>query len=465
MYLLPPAVSDWLPENHLAFFLMDVVMELDLRKIERSMRKKDPRGTRPYHPRMMTALLVYGYCIGVFSSRKIERATWEDVAFRTIAKEQHPDHTVISEFRRRHLNALKDLFLQTVRLCQAAGLVKLGRVALDGTKLKASASKHKAMSYDRMLKSEAELKAEIEQLIAQAAQTDQEEDEKYGKGKHGDELPEELRRREERRARIQQAREALEAEAREAHRRELEEQAKQKKKKEKKKDPGDRGGRGSGGAGTGSDARDEAVWPRHKVPHTADGDPTGKAQRNFTDPDSRIMKRDGTYLQGYNGQAAVDESHQIIVACGLTNQPPDVEHLPPMLEEIRAVTGQYPDELLADTGYFSAEHITYCEDRGVDPYIATGKLKHGDKPPTVRGRPPANQTAKQSMQRKLLTKKGRAIYAKRKQIVEPVFGQIRIGQGFRELLMRGLQKAEGEWALLCAAHNIRKLYRASLQPE
>jgi hypothetical protein len=393
-----------------------------------------------------------------------------------IAQEQHPDHTVISEFRRRHLQTLQDLFLQTVRLCQAAGLVKLGRVALDGTKVKANASKHKAMSYDRMLKSEAELKAEIDQLLTQAEATDQEEDRRHGKGRRGDEVPAELRRREDRRTRIAAARAALEAEAQAARKRELEAQAEAAA--DQARTAPDEATRERAAARAeqktaaaeklaaepAPEPESESEWPQHQVPHTPEGKPTDKAQRNFTDPESRIMKRDGAYLQGYNAQAAVDAEHQVIVGCGLTNQAPDVQHLPPMLDAVHAVTGSYPEQLLADAGYWDETHVDYCEARGVDPYLATGRQPHGEPPPTVRGRPPADLDAKGRMRRKLHTQRGRATYAQRKQIVEPVFGQIREAQGFRHLLLRGLEQARAEWALICAAHNLLKLHRAGLQP-
>ena len=435
-YLLPPSPSEWLPEDHLAYFILDVVEILDLSPIEDAIQAKDPRGTRPYDPRMMTSLLLYGYCVGVRSSRKIETASYEDLAFRVIAGGQHPDHTVISEFRRQHLDGLGGIFVQTAQLAQKAGLVKLGRVALDGTKVQANASKHKAMSYGRMLKAEAELEVEVGQLLAEAERIDREEDERYGRYRRGDELPEELRRREDRLRRIREAKEALEAEAAEARAVLLEERAENQRQKAK----------------TAEDSSE-----RKRAATRA-----AKAQRNFTDPDSRIMKRDGAYLQGYNCQAVVDEAHQIVVACAVTNQAPDPEHLPPLTEQINVNLGAFPDQLLGDTGYWDEEHVSFCEQREIDPYIATGRQKHGEKLPPVRGRPPKDLDAKGRMQRKLRTKRGREIYARRKAIVEPVFGQMREVQGLGRFLLRGLDKVPGEWQLFNAGHNLLKIFRAQI---
>lgn len=475
-YLLPPCPLDWLPEDDLARFILDVVEELDLTAIEEAYQAKDPRGTQPYDPRMMTTLLLYAYCVGVVSSRKIEQATYRDVSFRVISGEQHPDHTVISEFRRVHLEELKGIYLTTVRLSQEAGLVRLGRVALDGTKIQANASKHKAMSYERMLKTEGELKEEIEQQFSQAEQTDQEEDERYGRDRRGDELPEELMRRKDRLQRIREAKAALEAEAARARAEVLEERAEeQSRRAEETEDPSQRKQATTLSEKWASQAKelrerdsdDEPpppvdALPSHQVPTTPDGKPTAKAQRNFTDPDSRIMKRDGSYLQGYNCQAAVDDDHQIIVGCALTNQAPDQQHLPPVLEQVQRNCGRYPSELLADSGYWDQAHVGFCEDRGVDPYIATERLKHGEGPPPLSQEELQSADIRDQMRFKLRTDEGRAIYARRKAIVEPVFGQIREAQGIRRFLLRGIEKVRGEWALICAGHNLRKLHRARL---
>ena len=428
--LFPPSPREWLPEGHLAYFVMDVVRELDLGDIH-AHYERELRGYPPYHPQMMVALLVYGYSVGVASSRKIERKTHEDVAFRVIAAGHHPDHTAISEFRRIHLEALAGLFVQVLRLCQAAGLVKLGHVALDGTKVKANASKHKAMSYDRLKAKEKELRTKVKALLQAAENEDAYEDQKYGVTRRGDELPEELQRTKTRLAKIRAAKKALEEEARQ--------QAK---------------------SDDDEDEPPKGELPSHQIPRTKDEKPTAKAQRNFTDADSRIQKSGDGFVQGYNAQAAVDEGHQIIVAQALTNQPPDVEHLVPVLEQVVANCGQAPEVVTADAGYFSEENVRAAEALGCDPHIASGRRKHDEPRPKVRGRPPSNLTPKQRMARKLATLAGAAAYAKRKWVVEPVFGQIKQARGFRQLLLRGLTKARAEWSLICATHNLRKLHSA-----
>ena len=427
--LFPPSPREWLPEGHLAYFVMDVVGELDLAEIH-AHYERELRGYPPYHPQMMTALLLYGYCSGVASSRKIERKTYEDVAFRVIAAGHHPDHTAISEFRRIHLDALAGLFVQVLQLCRKAGLVKLGHVALDGTKVKANASKHKAMSYERMKQKETELRTKVKALLQAAENEDVYEDQKYGVTRRGDELPEELQRAKSRLAKIRAARKALEEEA--AH----------------GSDDDDAGGAGG------------TSLPNHQVPATKEGKPTPKAQRNFTDAESRIQKSGDGFVQGYNAQIAVDAEAQIIVAQALTNQPPDVQHLVPMLELVRENCGAMPASLSADAGYFSQENVQAAQSMGTDPHIATGRRKHDEPAPTVRGRTPANLTIKERMARKLRTIKGRAIYARRKAIVEPVFGQIKAARGLRQLLLRGLKKARGEWAMISLTHNLLKLHAA-----
>ena len=427
--LFPPSPREWLPEGHLAYFVMDVVGELDLADIH-AHYERELRGYPPYHPQMMTALLLYGYCSGVASSRKIERKTYEDVAFRVIAAGHHPDHTAISEFRRIHLDALAGLFVQVLQLCRKAGLVKLGHVALDGTKVKANASKHKAMSYDRMKQKETELRTKVKALLQAAENEDVYEDQKYGVTRRGDELPEELQRAKSRLAKIRAARKALEEEV--AH------------------GPDDDDAGGAGGTSL----------PNHEVPATKEGKPTAKAQRNFTDAESRIQKSGDGFVQGYNAQIAVDAEAQIIVAQALTNQPPDVQHLVPMLERVQENCGAMPANLSADAGYFSEENVRAAQSMGTDPHIATGRRKHDEPAPKVRGRTPANLTIKERMARKLRTIKGRAIYARRKAIVEPVFGQIKAARGLRQLLLRGLKKARGEWAMISLTHNLLKLHAA-----
>jgi len=491
-YLLPPSPREWLAEGHLAYVLLDVVEELDLQAIEAKYQAKDGRGVVPYDPRMMTALLFYGYCTGRPSSRGLERATYEDVAVRVLAGEQHPDHSRISEFRRANLKELTELFVQVLRLCQKAGLAKLGHVALDGTKVKANASKHKAMSYERMLKTEAELEQEVADLLAGAEQADQSEDAKYGKGRRGDELPEELRRRQERLEKIRQAKAELEAEAAAARARELSERAAEAEGGTEPRDgddpePPDGGGkrkrveavRAQAAAAREKAAkkaaeasqptpdtapRDRDTLPNHQVQNNKDGEPAPKAQRNFTDPDSRIMKRDGGYLQGYNAQAAVDGDHQIIVAVAVTNQAPDVEHLRPMLVEIEKNCGRLPETLSADSGYWSDDNSRQCDKRGVDAHIATGRERPGSgEPAETGGQPRASNDLKERMKAKLGTEDGRKTYGRRKTIVEPVFGQLRGPQGLANFALRGLEKVRAEWSLYCMAHNLRKLHRARAQ--
>jgi len=443
--LFPPSPVDWLPEGHLAFFIMDLVKELDLSEIY-APYERELRGYPPHDPGMMTALLLYAYAVGLPSSRMIERKTWEDVAFRVVAGGTHPDHSAISEFRRRHLEALSGLFVQVLRLCQKAGLVRLGHVSLDGTKLKANASKHKAMSYGRMKKTERELAQKVERMLSQAEKMDVEEDARYGKDKRGDEIPGELGRASERLARIRKLKAQLEAEAAE--------QAK---------------------AGKGADSRSERNGPdddpppsggddlpSHKVRAYKDGTPKDKAQRNLTDPESRIQKTRDGFIQGYNAQAVVDDAHQVIVAQALTNQPPDVEHFEPLMRRAVEGCGRPPKQASLDNGYWSAENVEAAIAMGIDVYIATGRPKHGEKPIATRGPLPKDATPKQRMARKLSTKKGQAIYARRKCIVEPVFGQIKGARGLRQLLLRGLTKARGEWSLHCLTHNLLKLHRAAV---
>jgi transposase len=438
--LFPPSLLDWVPEGHLSRFVLDVVEQLDMTAIH-SHYEREARGYPPHHPEMMVGLLLYAYCVGVPSSRKIEKRCYEDVAFRVITGNTQPDHTCISEFRRIHLAALAALFLQVLRLCREAGLVKLGHLALDGTKVKANASKHKAMSYAYMQKKDDELRAKITDLLRQAEEADAEEDGHYGKGRRGDELPSELQRAESRRARIRDLKAKLEAEA--------------------------RAQQAAADAAKGADDSDDDAppaapsLPSHQVPTNAEGVPTDKAQRNFTDGDSRIMKSGDGFIQGYNCQAAVDGDHQIVVAQAVTNQPPDVEHFVPMLDEVIANCGEAPGEVSADAGYFSEANVVAAYQRGVEPYIATGRRKHDEPPPTVQGRPPKGLTLKQWMERKLATKRGARIYARRKVVAEPPFGQMK-NRGFRQFLLRGLAKVRGEWSLITLSHNLLKLHVATV---
>lgn len=435
MYLMPPSLREWLSEGHLAYFVMDVVNSLDLSKI---MEKYggSARGTVPYDPRMMVSALVYGYCVGVSSSRKIERKMDEDVAFRVIGAGEHPDFRTISDFRKDHLEALKGLFVQVLKLCEKAGLVKLGRVALDGTKMNANASKHKAMSYERMTKEESRLKEEVEKLLREAEETDEREDAEYGRDKRGDELPAELAFRESRLKKIGEAKEALEREARDAalaKRQEMEERELQGSRRDRK--------------------------PSDPDPH-----PDPKSQKNFTDAESRIMPSSsdkGSFVQGYNCQAAVDGDHQVIVAEDVTQQTNDKQQAVPMLEQVEENTGKNPRKALMDAGYFSEDNIKEGADLAGELFIPPDRQKHGKQAPAApRGRIPESLSVADRMRRKLRTKLGRSVYAERKKIVEPVFGQIKQARGFRQFLLRGLKKVKGEWSLICATHNLLKLWRA-----
>jgi transposase len=443
LLLLPPDMTHWLPQEHLVYFIREVVEQMDLSAVYASY--DGSKGGYPaYHPEMMVALLIYAYCAGVPSSRKIEKATYELIPFRVLTADQHPDHDTIAEFRRRHLEALAALFIQALRLCQKAGLVKLGHVSLDGTKVRANASKHKAMSYARMEKSVVELESEVKRLLAEAEAADEAEDNRYGKDRRGDELPEELRFKQGRLARIKEAKEILEREARE---RAEQERLEQEKKKQDQEISGDHRGR---------------------PPKAPSEKPDGKAQYNFTDPESRIMKDGATksFEQSYNCQAAVDGQSQVIVATRVSQEANDKQELKPVVEKLKSnLDGAKPERMTTDNGYFSEENVTYLAQEQIDGYVATGRIKHGDKPLSApRGRTPKDASLKERMGRKLRTIKGRAIYAKRKGISEPVFGQIKQVRGFRQFLLRGLSKVSAEWDLICLGHNMLKLFRSNWRP-
>ena len=419
-FLMPASMREWLPADHLAYFISDLVDHLDLSVImERYVGEE--RGYPPYHPSMMVKVLLYAYCIGVASSRKVEKRLCEDVSFRVLAANNTPDFRTISDFRKDHLKALAGLFLQVVKLCQKAGLVKLGHVSIDGTKIKANASKHKAMSYRRMKEEEARLEDEVAELMKKAEAVDEEEDRRYGKDKRGDELPKELAFRESRLKKIGEAKEALEEEAK----REAEAAASANKK------------------------------------YT--GVPDDKAQRNFTDPESHIMPAPGGkhFEQAYNAQAAVDSAHQVIVAAEVTEQPSDKEQAVPMMKQVKENTGELPREMSADAGYFSSDAVTHLSTEGIDVYMPPDKMRHAYKMPAApRGRIPKGLSVVDRMRRKLRTKKGRKRYGLRKELPEPVFGQIKQARGFRQFLLRGKQKVQGEWRFICTGHNVLKLFGA-----
>ena len=446
--LFAPSLHDWLPEAHLARFLVDVVSALDLSAIYASYAEKDGRGQAAYGPEMMVRLLLYGYANGVYSSRKIQARTFEDVAFRYLSGDQHPDHATIAEFRKRHLDSLSGLFTQALLLCSKAGLVKLGHVAIDGTKIKANASKHKAQSYGRMGETEQRLKQEIEALLKQAEKTDAAEDVQYGKGKRGDELPDELARRENRLKKIQQAKAELEQQAKEkVAQQRAETERKQAEREEEKRRTGKK--------------------KRGRKPKPPDPDkatPEDTAQRNFTDPESRIMPdgaNKGSFVQGYNAQIAVDSASQVIVAAEITQETNDKMQLIPMIAQMVMNLEQKPEKVSADTGYFSEANVTDEQVKDVDLYVATGRDKHGVAVKTSSDPPPPGASPKEAMREKLRTEAGRTVYKMRKAIVEPVFGQIKEQRGFRRFSLRGKENVSREWKLVCAVSNLLKLFRAA----
>jgi transposase len=419
MLLMPPSLADWVPEDHLARFVRDIVETLDLSAIEDAYTEE--RGYPPYDPRMMVTVLLYAYCTGTYSSRKIAAKLVDSVAFRFLAAGNQPDFRTISEFRRRHGAALAALFTQGLRLCRQAGLVKLGRVAIDGTKIKANASKHKAMSYGRMRTQEAALAQEVRGLLQQAEAADRDEDARYGRDQRGDELPAELARRESRLQKIREAKAALEADAR-------------------------------------ASARAEGKPPD-------DATPSDKAQRNFTDPEAKIQKTSDGFIQGYNAQIAVDGGPaQIIVAQHVTPAAPDVQQLVPVVTAITQSLHRKPQQVLADAGYWSETNVTALEAKNIEPFIATGRRKHNAAAAVApRGRPPQGLSVKERMARKLATVRGHRMYARRKAIVEPVFGQIKHARGFRQFLRRGLVRVQQEWALICLSHNLLKLHAVTIR--
>ena len=418
--LLPPAIEDFVPEGHLARLIVTLVREmLDLGAIESTY--KSAKGQPPFHPAMMTALLLLGYTQGIYSSRRIAKTCRERVDFMMIVALDPPDFRTISEFRRRHRKALEGLFVQVLRLCEEAGLVKLGHVALDGTKVKANASKHKAMSYERMVKREAELEAEVAKWLDAAEAVDGEEDKAFGKTRRGDELPGWVKSKQRQLEKLHEAKAALEEEARAAG----EEKAKRPRKY--------RGGR---------------------KPKTPPGEVKPTAQRNFTDPESRIMKGKDGFVQAYNGQAAVDGENQIIVAQEVVQSASDAGQLIPLMDQIEGNLGRKPAEVSADAGYCSEDNLADMAERGVRAYVAVGRASKPDG-----GR--ARGAHVQAMRRRLRQGGRRSRYRLRKQIVEPVFGQIKQARGFRQFLLRGVEKVKAEWALVCTAHNLLKLARAA----
>lgn len=447
--LFPPDLQDWLPEGHLARFVSELVENaLDLSSIY-AVYDAETRGGPPYHPAMLVKLLIYGYCTGVRSSRQIERATYDDLPFRFLSANQHPDHDSISDFRKRHLKLLAGFFVQVLMLCGQAGLVKLGHVSIDGTKMKANASKHKAMSYQRMVETEKRLKEEVRLLLEDAKKEDESEDQKYGKGQRGDDLPAELKRREDRLKKIAEAKAALELHAREKASQEAEvvrEKLEARAQKERER------GKKTGGRPP-------------KVPDPAKAEPDPKAQRNFTDPESRIMLDGATkgFIQGYNAQIAVDSESQIVVAALVSQIAADSVQLIPVMEAVLANMEKLPEKVSADAGYFSNANVTDPALADVDLFIPPGLREKNLDPDLgpVRIRGPVAE----GMHLKLKAPEGHAVYKRRKAIVEPVFGQIKDARGIRAFLFRGVAKVAAEWDLICLTHNLLKLFRSGFKPQ
>jgi len=422
VWLLPPTLQDLVPAGHVAHFVRDTVCHaLDLSAILASYGEE--RGYPPYHPRMMVALLLYGYSQGVYSSRRIARSCEERLDFAAVTAMQRPDFRTISDFRKRHGAALQGLFVQVLRLCREAGLVTLGHVALDGTKIKANASKHKAMSYARMVEAEPKLAAEVAGWLKAAGQIDRAEDQAHGVERRGGEMPDWVASKERRLAKIREAKAALEAEAQAA-------------------------------------AADKPSGCGQSPP----GTPPGKAQRNFTDPQSRIMKTQDGFIQGFNAQAAVDATAQVIVAQTVSDQASDSPHLVGLVEPIANNLAAPPEQISADAGYCSEDNLAALETRGIDAYVATGRHKHGAAAPAARPAKPQSRVA--AMAEKLGSAGHQGPYRLRKQVVEPVFGQIKQARGFRQFLRRGLAPVQSEWSLICTVHNLLKLAaaRRMLQP-
>ena len=423
-FLLPPSPSEWLPENHQVYFVGDIIDRLDLQKFY-ARYQGDGRRNQPYDPAMLVKVLVYGYATGVFSSRKLAKKLYEDVAFRLLGAGNFPSHRTICDFRLEHLPELTELFVAVARLAKELGLVKLGTIALDGTKVKAHANKHKAMSYGRIKEQEQKLKQEIEELLERARLTDAQEDAQWGADQIEEQLPKELQRRQERLAKIQAAKLRLE-----------QRQAQADRERGRHRDDEQRRGDGAGRP--------------FKRPF---GVPEDKAQDNFTDPQSRIMKMGTAFEQCYNAQAVVDAHSQLIVASGLTNSAADNEELVPMVEAVKENLGELPKTVLGDTGFRSEDGFAKLEEKGVEGLVALGR--EGKARTAID---PKEYPATARMAERLASKEGQAHYRRRKAIVEPVFGWIKHAMGFRQFSLRGLDKVAGEWGLVCLALNVRRMW-------
>jgi len=420
-WLLPPSIHDFVPAGHLAHFVRGLVREeLDLSAILDEYDEE--RGMPPYHPGMMTALILYGYCQGVYSSRRIAKGCEERVDFMAVTGQQKPDFRTVNRFRLRHLDALGELFVQVLKLCQHAKLAKLGHVAIDGTKIRANASKNKAMSYERMSETEKRLREQVKGWFEQAQAIDEAEDEEHGVDRRGDELPDWVANKEKRRQKIAEAKAALEAEAKEEAKR-----------------------------------RAQGEPNKSRTAPTQDGKPHPKRQRNFTDPESRIMNTQEGFQQCYNAQSAVDAASQVIVGCDLGTNATDMAHLIPLVDQIAKNTGRAPVEISADAGYCSEANLEKLEGRQIRAFVGIGRQRHGESSPVAGRSKPEPGTRRYAMWLRLQRGGFKSRYRLRKQTVEPVYGQIKAGRGFRQFLLRGVQKVSSEWRLICTAHNLRKL--------
>jgi transposase len=431
-WLLPPSVHQFVPAGHVAHFVRDTVREaLDLSAIIGVYKAE--QGQPPYHPGMLVALLLYGYSRGLYSSRQLARACEERVDMMAVTGLNRPDFRTISDFRKRHLAALSELFVQVLRLCQAAGLVKLGHVAVDGTKLRANASRHKAMSYQHMVRQEPKLAAEVKSWLDQAEAADTAEDAQHGSTRRGDEMPDWMADKQRRLERIRAAKAQLEAEAK----------------------------AGKGAADADGPGPSSGMQEHGNRKSQSSDTPPHKAQRNFTDGDSRIMPSGGGFIAGYNGQIAVDAAHQIIVSQRLGTNPSDYAGLIPLVDQARADLGRKPREVSGDTGFATEANLAAMAERRIAAYLSPGRIRHGRTDPTA-GRVLKRKPRMQAMADTIRRAGRRSRYRLRKQVVEPVFGQIKQARGFRQFLLRGLQKVAGEWAMICTVHNLLKLHRAAV---
>ena len=427
--LFAPSVRDLVPADHLVHFVRKLVAEdLDLDGV--FARYTQAKGQPPYHPALMAALLLYACCRGIYSSRRIEIACEERLDFRALVGSERPDHSTIAQFRQDHRDALSELFVQVLQLCRDAGMAKLGHVSLDGTKDQANASKHAAMSYTRMKEAEPELAKKVDEWMTRSAETDAGENAEHGKDTRGDEVPEHVRSAARKLAKVRAAQARIEAQAMQKA------QAIAAERVAKEKETGE--------------------TLRGREPKALDGVPEDKAQSNFTDPESRIMKTRNGYEQAYNAQAAVDAADQVIVAADVTAQQNDNAQLVPMLDQIEANTGAKPEQVSVDAGYCSEENLAALEEKKIDAYVATGRQKHGT-PSATGGEAKKQGPHATAMREKLRAGGWESPYRLRKQTVEPVFGQIKEARGFRRFLHRGMEKVRAEWRFICTAHNVLKL--------